>query len=169
MKDYLNLTYPQTQLISNKKTIVISLFLLISNILCAQDNGKIDENNDIEIVNTLLNTEIKNTQKVYSRKREFYLKGEPLKKKLNPLNWVFGSLLFAYQSGLSIQFSADCLYEPSCSNFCKHCLREHGLFKGILLTSDRLSRCNRIAQSDLHPIKFDEEKRRFIDTAEEYK
>ena len=159
------------QLISIKRFIAIGLFLVLSNILHAQDVSTIHLNmmDDIEMVSTQLDDELYKTQKVYSRKREFYLHGEPLKRKLNPLNWVFGSLLFAYQSGLSIQFSADCLYTPSCSNFCKDCLKEHGLVKGLLLTSDRLSRCNRIAQSDLHPLKFDENKRRFIDTAEEYK
>lgn len=159
------------QLISIRRLMVIGLFLLLADILYAQDISKIslDYKDDIEMVSAQLNAELYNSQNVYSRRREFYLQGEPLKKKLNPLNWVFGSLLFAYQSGLSIQFSADCLYSPSCSNFCKDCLKEHGLVKGLLLTSDRLSRCNRIAQSDLHPLKFDENKKRFVDTAEEYK
>lgn len=105
---------------------------------------------------------------VYNKNRDFYLKGEPLSRKLNPLNWIFGGMLYFYQEVLSNQFSADCLFYPTCSEFCKHAMRRHGLIRGLLLTSDRVARCNQISQSDLHPMKFDEKKRRFFDGVELY-
>jgi putative membrane protein insertion efficiency factor len=76
-------------------------------------------------------------------------------KKYNPLNYVFGSFLFAYQKVFSAQFSASCLYNPSCSNFSKQLISEYGIFKGIFTTADRLMRCNRISATGIQQNEID--------------
>ena len=39
-----------------------------------------------------------------------------------------------------------CRFLPSCSDYCIECLKEHGFFKGLYLSSKRIIKC--------HPIKF---------------
>jgi uncharacterized protein len=74
--------------------------------------------------------------------------------KFNPVNLAFGGLLFLYQNTLSQQFSATCLYDPSCSEFSKQSIREYGLLKGVFLSTDRVMRCNRIAATGIHPLRI---------------
>lgn len=64
--------------------------------------------------------------------------------KINPINLVFSGLMFFYQNVLSSQINANCMYSPSCSEFSKCSIKQHGLVVGILLSADRLNRCNRI-------------------------
>ncbi len=90
-------------------------------------------------------------------------------KRFNPVNLIFGGTLYAYQNFLSQHFSATCLYDPSCSDFSKQAVKEYGLIKGGLLSFDRLSRCNRIAATDLDYNMLNEKSHRFNDTIKSYK
>ncbi len=83
-----------------------------------------------------------------------YGKNTPPVQKYNPLNAAFGGFLFLYQNLLSPQFSAHCLYSPSCSEFSKQSIQKYGLLKGILLSSDRVMRCNRMAATGIHPLRI---------------
>src|SRR5689334_22951340 len=71
--------------------------------------------------------------------------------RYNPISLSFGLLMFAYQRGLSVQFSSSCPYEESCSEFSKKLIGRFGIIKGIFLTADRLLRCNAIAANDFTP------------------
>ena len=77
--------------------------------------------------------------------------------KYNPVSMVFSSSMFFYQKFLSQQFHAECLYNPSCSEFSKELIKTHGLILGVIYSTDRLMRCNRIAAMDIPQIKVDEE------------
>jgi uncharacterized protein len=79
-------------------------------------------------------------------------------QKYNPLNAAFGGLLFVYQNVLSPQFSAHCLYAPSCSEFSKRSIQKYGLLKGLLLSADRVMRCNRMAATGIHPLRIQNNK-----------
>ncbi len=76
------------------------------------------------------------------------------KVNTNPLTLVYGGLLYVYQNTLSQQFSANCLYSPSCSEFSKHSVKTFGFTKGLFLSADRVMRCNRIAATGIHPLKI---------------
>lgn len=52
-----------------------------------------------------------------------------------------GSIRF-YQLFISTQDKPVCNFTPSCSQFGINAINEFGVIKGILLTSDRLQRCN---------------------------
>ncbi len=140
--------------------LLILLLGLISTELWSQSRPV---QSNLSILKRTQNEEIAHCNHHLHSNRDFYLKGAPLRKKLNPFNWFLGGLLYVYQNSLSVQFSADCLYTPSCSDFSKQSLRRYGLFKGLLLTSDRLCRCNRIAETGLHPIRFNHIKKRYND------
>jgi putative component of membrane protein insertase Oxa1/YidC/SpoIIIJ protein YidD len=76
---------------------------------------------------------------------------KPLKPilKYNPLFWALNGSLTMYQKVVSPQISAGCLYETSCSRFSRKAIHEFGIFKGVALTADRLSRCNRISAAGI--------------------
>lgn len=69
------------------------------------------------------------------------LKNKSLSVKLNPLTYIFGSLIFIYQRGFSEQIQANCTYEVSCSNYAKRCMERYGMIKGLLMGVDQLSCC----------------------------
>ncbi len=75
--------------------------------------------------------------------------------RYNPVSLGFGLAMYTYQNVISPQFSAGCLYSPSCSEYSKTLIKENGLIKGILFTADRLTRCNRMAAEDIKKSYFD--------------
>lgn len=76
--------------------------------------------------------------------------------KYNPIFLSFGGLLYTYQKLISPQISASCAYEINCSNFSKLSIKKFGIIKGIALTSDRLTRCTKLASYDIHPLNINE-------------
>lgn len=75
--------------------------------------------------------------------------------RYNPVSLAFGAAMFFYQSTLSKQFSATCIYHPTCSNFGIQSIQRFGLIKGLFLTADRIMRCNRIAAVDIPSFLLD--------------
>lgn len=95
-------------------------------------------------------------QNQHKHHREYVYKHEKSWfKKYNPVSLTFGALLYFYQNVLSPQFSADCLFHPTCSDFSKQAIREYGLAKGVFLSADRITRCNRIAATSINLLKID--------------
>ena len=92
----------------------------------------------------------------YDKRKVTYLfkENKSVLVKYNPFSLAFGGLLFIYQKGISPQISVDCPYELSCSNFSKRCIQHYGIFKGLALTADRLTRCTQFTLIDLKPIQF---------------
>jgi putative membrane protein insertion efficiency factor len=74
----------------------------------------------------------------------------------SPLTLVaMGSIRF-YQILLSKPYKAainpgGCPFEPSCSAYGLAAIREHGLLRGLLMTSDRLQRCHAAAAFGDYP------------------
>ena len=59
---------------------------------------------------------------------------------------LLGSIRF-YQRFISTQDGPSCTFVPSCSRFGVESIRRLGAVRGILLTSDRLQRCNGVSTS----------------------
>jgi uncharacterized protein len=81
----------------------------------------------------------------YIKKKEVrYIKTKSNKfyVKYNPFVLLAKAAMYVYQKKLSQQFAAECPYEYSCSNFSKECIQHLGFAKGILLSADRLTKCN---------------------------
>ena len=51
-------------------------------------------------------------------------------------------LIRLYQKFISSQDGPTCNFSPSCSRFGMACIQEYGLVRGLMLTADRLLRCN---------------------------
>lgn len=75
--------------------------------------------------------------------------------RYNPLTLVFGSLMWGYQKVVSPQFSSTCLYHPSCSAYSMNLISDYGIIPGIIFTTDRLMRCNRLSFFDFNSWEAD--------------
>lgn len=64
-----------------------------------------------------------------------------------PLKAFFSLLLGFYQTGISPADGPTCRFAPTCSGYARDALRGHGLGMGILMTGDRLMRCNGYGKS----------------------
>jgi putative component of membrane protein insertase Oxa1/YidC/SpoIIIJ protein YidD len=74
----------------------------------------------------------------------------------NPVSLLMKGSMFLYQHVLTQQLSRSCPYEITCSNFSKHAIHELGLVKGVLVSADRIMRCNRISLLDVSPLDKNE-------------
>ncbi|MXZ02010.1 membrane protein insertion efficiency factor YidD [Candidatus Poribacteria bacterium] len=55
---------------------------------------------------------------------------------------VATGLIRLYQKFISSQDGPSCQFSPSCSRFGMQCIQEYGFLRGVMLTADRLIRCN---------------------------
>ena len=74
-------------------------------------------------------------------------------------------LIRLYQKFISSQDSPACTFVPSCSRFGMACIQEYGMVRGLLLTADRLLRCNGSQSSHYHT---DEVTGKYIDAVSDY-
>ncbi len=120
-------------------------------------------------LNTIVNTEFTNTA-FHDYKPKFLLPNSKfLAVKYNPVSLFFGSLMFVYQGYFSKQFSAGCLFSPSCSNMSKLYISEFGIIKGVFLSADRLTRCNRMAATGVHEIRINKDDSKIHENAEMFR
>jgi putative component of membrane protein insertase Oxa1/YidC/SpoIIIJ protein YidD len=122
-----------------RKLIAIIFLLSCWGNLSAQKSDK-----DLLLANNFSKPEYE-----YKRKVEYLFKGRNWLVKYNPVSLFFGGSMLLYQSTISVQIGANCPYEVSCSAFSKACITKYGIFKGVALTADRLTRCTRLAAIDL--------------------
>jgi putative membrane protein insertion efficiency factor len=144
------------------KTILFGLILSAFSTACIAQS--------VNLQDDLILIESVSEQKLHlPEKRSFIFKNQPKTfGNCNPVSLLYGGTLFVYQNFISQHFSADCLYDPSCSDFSKKAVKQFGLIKGGLLTVDRLGRCNRIAATDLNPGMMNKKTHRFNDPISRY-
>jgi putative membrane protein insertion efficiency factor len=72
-------------------------------------------------------------------------------------------LIRLYQKTLSAWMPPSCRFTPSCSEYAIEALRVHGLFKGLLLATWRVLRCNPFFPGGYDPVpphrKFERDER----------
>jgi putative component of membrane protein insertase Oxa1/YidC/SpoIIIJ protein YidD len=144
------------------KILICTLFLSAVAVTSGQDNNFLT---DI----TLINNTLSKSERGSKTRAYIYKDGSSVITKFNPFNIIYGSSLYIYQNVFSKHFSADCLFTPGCSDYSKQAVREYGLPKGILLTIDRLNRCNRIAGQDLKHYSVDSKTHKYPDPVSRYR
>lgn len=77
-----------------------------------------------------------------------------------PIKTFFSLLLSLYSNGVSPADGPTCAFAPTCAGYAGIAIHRHGLAEGILLTGDRLMRCNGYDKS-VYPIVGNE--RRYFD------
>ena len=63
-------------------------------------------------------------------------------QETSELKLVATGLIRLYQKFISSQDGPTCNFVPTCSRFGMACIQEYGVLRGVLLTADRLIRCN---------------------------
>lgn len=81
------------------------------------------------------------------------------------LKLVATGLIRLYQKFVSSQDGPSCNFHPTCSRFGMACIQEYGLVRGILLTADRLIRCNGSQAQHHHK---DSVTGKYVDPASDY-
>lgn len=66
----------------------------------------------------------------------------------------FKGVLKFYHNNITDQILNDCIYEHSCSEFSQHSFDTYGFFKGLMMTCDRLTRCNRTTLAETSPLRL---------------
>jgi putative membrane protein insertion efficiency factor len=61
---------------------------------------------------------------------------------------VFLGVLDFYRGVISPVNGARCGFSPSCSTFGRQAVKEYGPFQGVMMTADRLTRCNIFKKPD---------------------
>ena len=125
-----------------KYYILILLVVFMKNIN-AQNSGIINQ----MIINNTFN-EFEITKK---EKRPFLTPSGSFAKKLNPITYISGGLLFLYQNIVSEQIQANCQYHISCSENMKKSIKQKGLFIGLLSGLNQLGNCSASIIND-YPI-----------------
>ena len=74
-------------------------------------------------------------------------------------------LIRLYQKFISSQDAPTCNFSPTCSRFGMACIQEYGMAHGILLTADRLLRCNGSQSRHYHK---DAATGKYIDSVSDY-
>lgn len=148
-----------------KPLITISFGILLLSVSFTGFTQKIDVQADLLLADSLTN------QQIHHHKKKDYIYKNQTKtfKNSNPVSLIYGGSLYVYQNFITQHFSASCLFHPSCSEFSKQVVKEYGIFKGGLLSFDRLNRCNRISATDLDKEKMDLKTHKFDDSVIKYK
>ncbi len=47
-----------------------------------------------------------------------------------------------YQLLISPLLGANCRFQPTCSQYAYDCVKDHGLFKGFVLSAKRIGKCH---------------------------
>ena len=62
------------------------------------------------------------------------------------------ALLRLYKLSISPLFAGSCRFVPSCSDYARDAILEHGAARGCWLALRRLSRCHPLGSSGLDPV-----------------
>ena len=86
-------------------------------------------------------------------------------RETSELKLAATGLIRLYQKFISSQDGPTCSFIPSCSRFCMGCIQEYGILRGLLLTADRLLRCNGTQANHYHK---DSTTGKYIDPVSDY-
>jgi len=81
---------------------------------------------------------------------------------------AFKGMLKFYNSLVTDQILNDCIYEHSCSKFSQKAFDNYGFLKGLVMTCDRLMRCNRATLAETSKLQLTK-KGRIKDHWDDYK
>lgn len=78
-------------------------------------------------------------------------------QKINPFYWIYTGAIKFYKKNISVQIASNCIFEETCSHYSRKLVNEKGIFAGIVLSLDRISRCNKVTLAETSPLRFTEE------------
>ena len=87
------------------------------------------------------------------------------RQEASELKLAVTGLIQLYQKFVSSQDGPTCNFQPTCSRFGMACIQEYGIARGVLLTADRLLRCNGSQSQHYHK---DHVTGKYIDPVSDY-
>jgi len=63
-------------------------------------------------------------------------------------------LILVYQKTISPLLWPSCRFHPTCSNYAKESIENHGLLRGTWLALKRISKCHPLGNSGFDPVPF---------------
>ncbi len=129
------------------KTTIFIISLCLSNVVYCFAQNK----SEVELMHKAFTCE--ETNKTYLS----------AKNNSNEVQYFFSGLFLFYKTFISSQDGQSCSFTPSCSEYGIAAVKKHGVLVGMVITFDRLARCN-----GLSPEKYvvDEKKHLLIDLVE---
>lgn len=129
------------------KTTIFIISLCLSNVVSCFAQNK----SEVELMRKAFTCE--ETNKTYLS----------AKNNSNEVQYFFSGLFLFYKTFISSQDGQSCSFTPSCSEYGIAAVKKHGVLVGMVITFDRLARCN-----GLSPEKYvvDEKKHLLIDLVE---
>lgn len=73
-------------------------------------------------------------------------------KRRSPAVALVDGLLAGYQAALSPFLGGQCRFVPSCSQYAREAVGEHGAAHGLWLAVRRLSRCHPLGAAGFDPV-----------------
>ena len=86
-------------------------------------------------------------------------------QETSELKLVATGLIRFYQKFISSQDGPTCGFHPTCSRFGMECIQKYGMVRGLLLTADRLIRCNGSQWQHYHKDSITD---KYIDPVSDY-
>lgn len=74
------------------------------------------------------------------------------RRKLSAWCWPFVAVIWAYRVTLSPLLGRQCRFYPTCSAYGLDAYREHGVWRGTLLTARRILRCHPFSRGGYDPV-----------------
>lgn len=71
---------------------------------------------------------------------------------ITPAQRLLLGLLVAYKGLISPLFAGSCRFVPSCSEYARQAVLQHGAAKGTWLAAKRLARCHPAGSSGFDPV-----------------
>ncbi|MDE0087437.1 MAG: membrane protein insertion efficiency factor YidD [Candidatus Poribacteria bacterium] len=106
---------------------------------------------------------IREVNPIIQEKPQEIVRFNPL--ETSELKFAATGLIRLYQKFVSSQDGPSCNFTPTCSRFGMACIQEFGMLRGILLTADRLIRCNGLESTHYHK---DPSTGKYIDPVTDY-
>ena len=116
------------------KNIYKTFILIVCMICMYQGNIYADEAESLQFILTLNPITRENPESSTIKKNIFY--------ETNETALLMALLFRLYKNAVSSQDRPACGFHPSCSEFALLAVKKYGLIRGIIMTADRLLRCN---------------------------
>ena len=63
--------------------------------------------------------------------------------------------ILVYQKAISPLLGPSCRFHPTCSEYAKEAITEHGIFRGTWLALKRISKCHPLGDSGFDPVPIE--------------
>lgn len=152
--------------------LLYTTFLLLFILFCSPVLAQSRQQRDLQLIASRdfrSGDEFKQYRRPGNNDRALSYRRKSWLARYNPVALTLKGAMLGYQRLMSQQLARSCPYQLTCSNFSKQAIEQYGLVKGVFLSADRITRCNRIGLLDVRPIDISETDGTILDSLSRYK